>query len=203
MAKSKRWYEYPGPEDTPEWIKHIGNKYKLAGIVLEGEGESKLLLLPLSKDYENRPWYAGLRDAKGAHIDDYHAHTYSPQMWSEILRRSDDPLVYGEDKAWVRKARWVISGFVQQGVWVRDRLQCLFCGAKMGEALLTIDHFTPLELGGANDTSNYVTACRRCNKRKGNQNPREYCAAQGLVYEDFVSYLNGEVGLLVFKHLEE
>jgi 5-methylcytosine-specific restriction endonuclease McrA len=40
---------------------------------------------------------------------------------------------------------------VQQKVWAADGFQCVYCGAKMGETLLTVDHFVPLELGGANE----------------------------------------------------
>jgi 5-methylcytosine-specific restriction endonuclease McrA len=65
----------------------------------------------------------------------------------------------------------------------------MYCGARMGKAQMSIDHFIPLELGGANNTSNYLTACRRCNKDKGSMPPREWCEMKGLDYDGLIQYL--------------
>ena len=99
---------------------------------------------------------------------------WTTEEWSDWLQRSDNPevLVNGSlEKAFHRKLRYDISGTVQQKVWVADGCKCMYCGRPMGEVQLTIDHFTPLEMGGANDTSNYLSACRRCNKDKGGMAP--------------------------------
>ena len=72
--------------------------------------------------------------------------------------------------------RYAISGAIQQKIWAADSFACVYCGAKMGDILLTVDHFIPLEMGGKNIESNFVSACRKCNKRKGNDSPLVWMA---------------------------
>lgn len=45
----------------------------------------------------------------------------------------------------------------------RDNHTCRYCGASAPDATLTVDHVTPVALGGTDDPSNLVTACRDCN----------------------------------------
>jgi hypothetical protein len=59
----------------------------------------------------------------------------------------------------------------------------------MGKAQLTMDHFFPLELGGKNDTSNLLSACRACNKAKGSMSPEDWCDLRKLDFDSFVDYL--------------
>ena len=47
-------------------------------------------------------------------------------------------------------------------------------------------HFVPLEMGGANDTSNYLTACRKCNKDKGGMAPADWIAYKKPVWPPHV-----------------
>jgi 5-methylcytosine-specific restriction endonuclease McrA len=112
------------------------------------------------------------------------------EEWTDFLQRSDNPeVLVMPEKAFHRKIRFEISGAVQQKIWVADNYRCVYCGAYMGKAQLTIDHFTPLELGGVNNTSNYLSACRRCNKSKGSMNPHDWCNLKGLKYDYFIDYL--------------
>lgn len=53
----------------------------------------------------------------------------------------------------------------------RDNHTCRYCGATADDGPLTIDHVTPVALGGSNDPSNLVTACRDCNYGKGSTSP--------------------------------
>jgi len=55
------------------------------------------------------------------------------------------------------------------GVLARDRRTCGYCGG----AASTIDHVLPRSRGGANEWTNTVAACGRCNNRKGNRTPAE------------------------------
>lgn len=48
----------------------------------------------------------------------------------------------------------------------RDNHQCRYCGATAPDATLTIDHVVPAALGGGDDPTNLVTACRDCNAGK-------------------------------------
>lgn len=55
----------------------------------------------------------------------------------------------------------------------RDLHLCMYCGTKPGERELTRDHIVPRSRGGLDTWPNVVTACRRCNQRKGCRLPEE------------------------------
>jgi hypothetical protein len=53
----------------------------------------------------------------------------------------------------------------------RDNHACRYCGAKAPDVALTVDHVVPVALGGTDDPSNLVTACRPCNTGKSSITP--------------------------------
>lgn len=53
----------------------------------------------------------------------------------------------------------------------RDNHTCRYCGASAPDATLTVDHVTPVALGGNDDPSNLVAACRDCNAGKASSAP--------------------------------
>ena len=55
----------------------------------------------------------------------------------------------------------------------RDRNTCLYCGHEMADFNLTRDHIKPISRGGKDVWRNVITACRRCNTRKGSRTPEE------------------------------
>ncbi|MCG8315115.1 MAG: HNH endonuclease [Pseudomonadales bacterium] len=55
----------------------------------------------------------------------------------------------------------------------RDRNICLYCGETFSYENLTRDHVIPRSRNGSEKWTNLVTACRRCNQRKGNRTPEE------------------------------
>ncbi len=59
----------------------------------------------------------------------------------------------------------------------------------MGDTLLTVDHFEPLENGGKNDPTNFLTACRRCNKDKGSEPAEKFCERRHIDFEAVKIYL--------------
>ena len=58
----------------------------------------------------------------------------------------------------------------RRNVMKRDRHICQYCGIKSD---LTLDHVFPKSRGGGDSWENLVTACNRCNVRKGNRTPEE------------------------------
>ncbi len=62
-------------------------------------------------------------------------------------------------------------------LFARDSYRCQYCGRNRGELgyreSLTRDHVVPISRGGDNGWLNVVTACSRCNLRKGNRLPSE------------------------------
>jgi hypothetical protein len=171
MASGDRFYLLE-LKHRPALHGDLGSVLKVEGIVIGGEGTQAVFMLPSSTFTAT--------DSFGL----------TAEEWVELLRRTDDPeVLVGPAKAFHRKVRYEISGSVQQKVWLADGLKCMFCNAKMGDVQLTIDHFVPLELGGKNDTSNYLSACRRCNKSKGAMPAQDWCDSKGLDYDTMLRYL--------------
>lgn len=52
----------------------------------------------------------------------------------------------------------------------RDNFLCQYCGTSKN---LTLDHLLPRSRGGETNWLNLVTACFRCNSRKGDRTPEE------------------------------
>jgi 5-methylcytosine-specific restriction endonuclease McrA len=52
----------------------------------------------------------------------------------------------------------------RQNVFKRDNFECQYCGTKKE---LTLDHVVPSSRGGIHSWTNLVTACKRCNAKKG------------------------------------
>lgn len=53
----------------------------------------------------------------------------------------------------------------------RDNHACRYCGACAPDVPLTVDHVIPVALGGSDDPSNLVAACRACNSGKSSSSP--------------------------------
>lgn len=54
-------------------------------------------------------------------------------------------------------------------VFKRDSFKCQFCGASAPEAILHIDHLTPVSKGGGNEILNLITSCFDCNSGKSDR----------------------------------
>lgn len=57
----------------------------------------------------------------------------------------------------------------RQNIFLRDNHECQYCGKKVSEKKLTVDHVVPLSRGGRHEWENVVAACSSCNNRKGNK----------------------------------
>jgi hypothetical protein len=60
----------------------------------------------------------------------------------------------------------------------RDNHTCRYCGRRAGAAELTIDHVVPVVLGGTDEPSNLVAACKDCNAGKSSSSPDAETVAQ-------------------------
>lgn len=58
----------------------------------------------------------------------------------------------------------------RRNIMKRDRHTCQYCGIKSD---LTLDHVIPRSRGGKDSWENLVTACNKCNVKKGNKTPVE------------------------------
>ena len=175
MASGERFYLLE-LRHRPAVYGDLGNILKIEGLVIGGEGAQAVLMLP-GTDFVL---------SQGVH----NVHMLTMEEWTDFLARTDNPeILVMPAKAFHRKVRYEISGAVQQKVWVADGCKCMYCGVRMGLSPLSIDHFQPLETGGENNTSNFLAACKNCNKRKGSMEPQDWCKERKLDYDFFVGYL--------------
>jgi len=58
-------------------------------------------------------------------------------------------------------------------IYIRDNYRCQYCGEQKSAKELTLDHIVPRSQGGESIPQNLVTACVRCNQRKGNRTPEQ------------------------------
>lgn len=65
---------------------------------------------------------------------------------------------------------WRVPAVSRREVLRRDKHMCQYCGSIKK---LTIDHVIPRSRGGTHTWDNVVTACERCNSRKGDRTPQE------------------------------
>ena len=64
-----------------------------------------------------------------------------------------------------------VSKRLRYEVLRRDNHTCRYCGASAPDVKLTVDHVTPVALGGSDDPTNLVTACAACNSGKTSSSP--------------------------------
>lgn len=64
-----------------------------------------------------------------------------------------------------------VSKRVRYEVLRRDNHACRYCGGAAPDVVLTVDHVVPVALGGGDDPSNLVAACRDCNAGKTSTAP--------------------------------
>ena len=69
-------------------------------------------------------------------------------------------------------------------LFARDRHVCGYCGERFMTRDLSRDHVKPVARGGRDSWTNTVTACRRCNTRKGSRSPEQ--AGMPLLYVPYV-----------------
>lgn len=73
----------------------------------------------------------------------------------------------------IQHKRRLIPPLTNRALFCRDRHLCMYCAQQLAERELTRDHIVPRSRGGRDQWTNVVTACRRCNQRKGNRLPEE------------------------------
>lgn len=104
----------------------------------------------------------------------------SQEDWQKIIRQTDlletEILAQATDgkiaKVIVRKSTRVIDQSVSWSVYRRDQYQCRYCGRN--DVPLTVDHMVLWEEGGPSIPENLITACKSCNRARGNMQYLEW-----------------------------
>ncbi|MEJ8755683.1 HNH endonuclease [Pontibacter sp. H259] len=99
---------------------------------------------------------------------------------AEMLSRSASEALRTVSKAYpvpsvIRLQRYVHVPYhgialSRHNIMRRDNYTCQYCGTVKN---LTLDHLLPRSRGGGSNWLNLVTACTRCNTRKGDRTPEE------------------------------
>lgn len=141
-------------------ILDVGNEVTMVGSMFGGKGKLFLCLFPESN-------YAA---------DDVEVHVLkmSVDEWKALIKQTDtietEALARAEDgkvyKAIVRKSQRTVDSKVTWNCFRRDEYRCRYCGRD--DAPLTIDHLVLWEEGGPTTEENLLSACRKCNKVRGN-----------------------------------
>lgn len=148
----------------------FGNTIQLAGAVYVGEGQVLLAMFPdeggvVPDDHslETPKGSFGIRCLDMNLADWTKFLLQTDVMETEIIERAADGVLA---KAIVRKSQRVISQATSWAVYKRDGYKCRYCAND--NTPLTVDHLVLWEEGGPSIAANLVSACKDCNKTRGN-----------------------------------
>ena len=98
-----------------------------------------------------------------------------PSVWSEsYTTKTQHYAIPATIRLLKRVSRtWPAPRFRKQVLFNRDSWMCQYCSASLSWNTVTIDHVVPKCRGGQTTWKNCVSACRRCNMRKGGRTPIE------------------------------
>jgi len=138
-------------------IRQVGHTVQLGGAVWRSADKTYLVMFP-----EEEP----VGPVEVLHLNQ--------EEWQQFLRQSDlletEVLAKAADgtvtKAIIRKSQRTISQNTSWQVFRRDGFRCRYCGSETKP--LTVDHLVLWEEGGPSTEANLASACRDCNKARGN-----------------------------------
>lgn len=149
-------------------LLNFGHKIQLAGAIYTEHGKTYLVPFP-DEDLSALQTKLVAEDIGGIDVLEM-----NQDDWAQLLRQTDlletEILQQAADKtitkAIIRKSIRQIEQHVSWGVFDRDGYRCRYCG-KGGGTPLTVDHLVTWESGGPSTMENLVSACRKCNKVRG------------------------------------
>lgn len=120
-------------------------------------------------------------------VEDGQYLSYDFDSWIDVsaARASFEP----HDHDWIRTVRFQIAvpriirlltydklpkadvKLNRRNLFARDENCCQYCGKRFPTSELSVDHVTPRSQGGGTTWKNVVTACVKCNVKKGGRTP--------------------------------
>lgn len=146
-------------------LKEVGHTIQLAGVVYNSDKDKKSYFLMLPGE----GLYHGSAEEKNMTNDE----------WVEFFWQTDvleTDVMSPQGKIVVRKTQRQISQNISWEVFRRDEYTCRYCGAN--NVPLTVDHVVLWEDGGPSIKENLVTACKKCNRTRGNMKYPDWLASQ-------------------------
>jgi len=136
----------------------FGHKHQIVGVIFSNDESQLLCHLP---DEEVKP-------LSGSYLL-----KLSLEDWEKVLYQSDvlDTEFLGPAKGIVRKSQRQIDQNVSWAAYYRDDYTCRYCGFRKP---LSVDHVDLWEAGGVSVIDNVVSACKPCNRKRGNRTYEEW-----------------------------
>jgi 5-methylcytosine-specific restriction endonuclease McrA len=78
--------------------------------------------------------------------------------------------------SWSNGSKW-IRPTTRLAIYIRDGFSCVYCERSIeddAECLLSLDHVVPHARGGSHLPSNLLTACLRCNSKRGSKSIQRF-----------------------------
>jgi len=144
--------EFPFSQET---LLKFGNELEISGVYFANATTGILIPLP-DCEYLSGSRVQGL-DLEG---------------WKVLLNQLDNLYIQGLDKTILRKSQRNIEQNISWNVYRRDHYKCRYCGRD--DVALTVDHIILWEAMGASTEDNLISACRKCNKTRGNMEYDEW-----------------------------
>lgn len=142
----------------------VGTKYMCLGQLWIGTDDAFLAMLPETTEIPENLKMLVL----------------STEDWEKFIFQMDviETEIFQKDptgklvKAIVRRSQRTIEAFVTWKVYKRDNYTCRYCG--IDGVPLTVDHILLWESGGPSTEENLLTACKKCNKIRGNMSYEDW-----------------------------
>ena len=82
------------------------------------------------------------------------------------------PIIAVNDRSRIWESGGVFA-LTRRRLYARDHGLCLYCGTRLSETSMTMDHVIPRARRGRHHWENVVSSCRGCNQKKGCRTPDE------------------------------
>lgn len=151
-------------------LRKIGNTIQLSGALYSGEGKHFMCFFPEEGPDQDR--HEEVIYLKMNREDWVKFITQTDLMETEILKHYEDGTFV---KAIVRKSQRQVEQSIYWKVFRRDGYACRYCGKN--DVPLTVDHIVLWEAGGPSIEANLTSACKKCNRTRGNMTYPDWLAS--------------------------
>lgn len=163
----------------------VGNTIQLVGAIYADDEQVLMCMFP--EDHGDiavldgeRPAFVPVRGTRPNYPPTIEVLDMDSDDWTQFLRQTDaletEILTKASDgtlaKAIYRKSQRQIDQVVSWKVFKRDGYACRYCGND--DVPLTVDHLIRWEEGGPTITDNLVSACKKCNRTRGDASYEEW-----------------------------